>query len=209
MKELIVSIVIIVMSSVSAVAAEQPVYTLQDSYDAAMRSYERIKISEENVVQADSRVDQAWTYIYPRLTAYGGYTRYNDVLPPGGGAFIFQPEDQVNASLVLIQPLYTGGRTLAALRVAKTMQESSRSGLTVIKQNVMLSVADAYYAVIKTQKIVEVSSGSLERMERRVALCCIADLQSARRSLCPTAPRIPAPAECNSAIRQIENLRCV
>lgn len=166
MNKRLVSIVILIMASVSATAAENAVYTLQDSYDAALSSYEGIKISEENVVQADSRVDQAWTYIYPRLTAYGGYTRYNDVLPPGGGAFIFQPEEQVNASLVLTQPLYTGGRTLAALRAAKTMRESSRSGLMATKQEIMLGVADAYYGVIKAQKIVGVSKDSLERMER-------------------------------------------
>ena len=160
------SIVILLAVSVSAMAAEQPVYTLQDSYDAALRSYEGIKISEENVLQADSRVDQAWTYVYPHLTAYGSYTRYNDTLPPNGGAFLFQPLGQTQASLVLTQPLYTGGRTLAALRAAKTMQESSRSDLTATKQDIMLTVADAYYAVIKAQKIIGVSRDSLERMER-------------------------------------------
>jgi len=166
MKELIISIVIITLSSVSAPAAEQPVYTLQDSYNAALGSYEGIKISEESVVQADSRVDQAWTYIYPRLTAYGSYTRYNDTLPQNGGPVIFQPLGSTQASLVLTQPLYTGGRTLAALRAAKTMQDASRSGLTAAKQEIMLGVADAYYAVIKAQKIIEVSKASLERMER-------------------------------------------
>jgi outer membrane protein len=166
MKERFVSIVMLLAVSVSAIAAEQSVYTLQDSYEAALRSYEGVKISEENVVQADSRVDQAWTYIYPRLTAYGAYTRYNDVLPPGGGGFIFQPEEQMQASLVLTQPLYTGGRTLAALRAAKTMRESSISGLATTNQDIMLSVADAYYAVIRAQKIIEVSKGALERMER-------------------------------------------
>ena len=113
MKERFGSIVILLAVSVCAMAAEQPVYTLQDSYEAALRTYEGIKISEENVVQAESRVDQAWTYIYPRVTAYGAYTRYNDTLPPNGGAYLFQPLGQTQASLVLTQPLYTGGRTLA------------------------------------------------------------------------------------------------
>ena len=166
MKERLGSFVILLAMSVSAMAAEQPVITLQDSYDAAMGTYEGVKISEENVVQADSRVDQAWTYIYPRLTAYGAYTRYNDTLPPNGGAFLFQPLGQTQASLVLTQPLYTGGRTLAALRAAKTMKDSSKSGLSSAKQDIMLGVAEAYYGVIKAQKIVEVSKASLERMER-------------------------------------------
>jgi outer membrane protein TolC len=54
---------------------------------------------------------------------------------------------------------------MAALRAAKTMQDSSRSGLTAAKQELMLGVADAYYAVIKAQKIIEASKASLERME--------------------------------------------
>jgi outer membrane protein len=151
---------------VATASAEERVYTLQEAYEAALTKGESIKISEENAVQAESRVDQAWTYLYPRVTANGAYTRYNEVLPSGGNGFVFQPLDQVNASLVLMQPLYTGGRTLAALRAARTMRESSRSDYSVARQAIMLGVAEAYYAVLKAQKLVDVSKGSLERMER-------------------------------------------
>jgi outer membrane protein len=153
--------------SLSATASgETAVATLQEAYDAALATYEEVKISEENVIQAESRVDQAWSYVYPRLTAYGSYTRFNETLPPDGGAFLFQPFGQAQASLVLTQPLYTGGRTLAALRAAKTMRESSRSDLTSTKRSIMLGVAESYYASIRAQKLVEVSRDSLERMER-------------------------------------------
>jgi outer membrane protein len=151
---------------VATASAEERVYTLREAYEAALTKGEAIKLSEENAVQAESRVDQAWTYLYPRLTAGGAYTRYNEVLPSGGNGFIFQPLDQVNASLILMQPLYTGGRTLAALRAARTMRESSRSDLSVARQTIMLGVAEAYYAVLKAQKLVEVNKNSLARMER-------------------------------------------
>lgn len=166
MKLRTVSLVLLLALAVSSASIAAESITLQDAYDAALRSYETVKISEENVVQGDSRVDQAWSYVYPRLTAYGAYTRYNETLPPSGEGFLFQPLGQTQASLVLTQPLYTGGRTLAALRAAKTMQESSRSDLSSTKQTIMLDVADAYYGVIKAQKIVDVSKDSLERMER-------------------------------------------
>lgn len=152
--------------SVIPAAAEEREYTLPEAYAAAIRSYEGVKISEEGVFQADSRVDQAWTYLYPRITANGAYTHYNEVLPPGGGAFIFQPQDQVQASVVLTQPLYTGGRTLAALRAAKALQASSRNDLTTAKQDILVGVAEAYYGVIAAQKVVEASQDSLARMER-------------------------------------------
>jgi outer membrane protein len=67
---------------------------------------------------------------------------------------------------VLNQPLYTGGRTMAALRTANKMKDSSTSGLSFAKQDMMFKVAEAYYGILKSQKSVEISIRSLERMER-------------------------------------------
>ncbi len=146
--------------------AGDKVYTLEDAYKAALGTNEIVKIAEEDVAQSGYRVDQAWTYLYPRLVAQGAYTHFNETLPPGGGAFLFQPLDQYQAALVLTQPLYTGGRTLAALRTAQKMSEASDGNLSLARQDMMLAVADAYYGVLKAQKAVDISKRSLERMER-------------------------------------------
>jgi outer membrane protein len=159
-------ITILLVAAASDAMAGSSVYTLQDAYRAALQTNETVKISQENTVQADSKVDQAWTYLYPKVTGQGSYMRYNETLPPTGGGLIFQPLGQLQAAVVLTQPLYTGGRALAALRAAKTMQESSRNDLSTSKQSIMLNVAEVYYAVMRSQKIVEVSRGALERMER-------------------------------------------
>jgi len=159
-------LIVVLVAGASGRTSASDVYTLEDAYRAALGSNEYVKIAEENVVQADDRVDQAWTYLYPRLTASGSYKRFNDTLPPGGGSTLFQPLEQKNAALVLTQPLYTGGRTLAALRSAKKMRETSKSGLSVAKQEIVLRVSEAYYGVLKAQKAVEISERSLERMER-------------------------------------------
>lgn len=148
-----------------AIDAIGKVYTLQDAYLSALGTNEVVKIAEENLFQSESRVDQAWTYLYPRLVGQSAYTRYSEVLPPGGGAFIFQPLNQFQAALILTQPLYTGGRTLAALQTAQTLRDVSTNGLTATKQNILLNAAQAYYGVIKAQKLVDVSRRSLERME--------------------------------------------
>lgn len=166
MKLRLLMICLLLPSMAASASAADRVYTIQDAYDAALKENETVKLSEESVLQAESRVDQAGTYLFPRLTANGAYTRFNEVLPPGGGGFIFQPLDQMNASLILTQPLYTGGRTLAALRAARTMHESSRSDLSSTRQAIILGVAETYYAVLKAQKLVEVSKNALERMER-------------------------------------------
>jgi outer membrane protein len=144
---------------------QDKVYTLEDAYQAALGSNEIVKIAEEDVTQSGNRLDQAWTYFYPRLVAKSAYTRFNETLPPDGGPFIFQPTEQFQAALVLTQPLYTGGRTLAALRAAQKMREASRDSLSVTKQDTLLKTAEAYYGVLKAQKSIEISRRSLERME--------------------------------------------
>jgi len=159
------TIVIAVLAAVSAYADDK-VYTLSDAYHAAINSNEVISISAETVIQSDARIDQAWTYLYPRIVAQSAYTRYNETLPPGGGSFIFQPKEQEQAALILTQPLYTGGRTLAALRTAQTLREASQSGFESTIQSTLLTVAQAYHGVIKSQKIVDISRRAVERMER-------------------------------------------
>jgi len=159
------TIAIIVLMASSA-PADDKVYTLSDAYHAAIKSNEVISISAETVIQSDARIDQAWTYLYPRIVAQSAYTRYNETLPPGGGSFIFQPKEQEQAALILTQPLYTGGRTLAALRTAQTLREASQSGFESTIQSTLLTVAQAYHGVIKAQKIVDISRRAVERMER-------------------------------------------
>ena len=166
MKLQALALVLLLALAVPPAARAAQSITLQDAYDAALTSHETVKIYQENTVQADSKVDQAWTYIYPKVTGQGSYLRYNETLPPNGGALIFQPLGQLQAAVVLTQPLYTGGRALAALRAAKTMQKSSRDDLSSTKQSLLLSVSEAYYAVLRSQRVVEVSRGALERMER-------------------------------------------
>jgi outer membrane protein len=145
---------------------EEKTYTIQDAYQSAIANNEFMKIAEEDRAQSDYRVDQAWTYLYPRVVAQGSFTKYDKTLPPSGGPFLFQPEEQLRAALVLTQPLYTGGRTLAALRTAQKMQVTSATGVSLAKQDLMMNVSEAYYAVLKAQKSVEISTRSLERMER-------------------------------------------
>src|SRR3990170_4373020 len=157
---------LIPMLGVTTAFCDENRYTLQDAYTAALATNESIKIAEEGVVQADSRVDQARTYLFPRLTANAGNTWYNKTLPPGGGDFLFQPREQFHAGLVLTQPLYTGGRTLAAFRTARTLFEMSRKQLTTSQQDMLLNVAAAYFEVLKARKLVEVSRDSLSRMEQ-------------------------------------------
>ena len=164
----VVFAVLLLCPSFSAPASER-IFTLQDAYHSAFVSNESVKISEEGLVQSEARIEQAWTYLYPRVTGQAGYRRFNEVLPPGeDSTFIFQPLSQFQAALVLQQPLYTGGRTSAALRTAQTMREMSAYDLNGTRQDILLNVAAAYYGVLKAERLVEKSRASLTRMQHHL-----------------------------------------
>ncbi len=163
---LTIAALIAVIGPVFPVQAADKIYTLQDAYESALGTNEVVKIAEENVIQSQTILDQAWGHVYPTVTAQSGFTRYNEKLPAGEDTFTFQPLNQFQAAVVLRQPLYTGGRTMSALRIAKTLGQSSTSGLDAAKQGILLNAAEAYYAVVKSQKLVDVSTKSLERTEK-------------------------------------------
>ena len=160
------ALIIAIMACAVIAAAEDRVYTIEDAYRSALDTHEYVKIAEEGVVQSDSKYDQAWSYVYPRIEGQAAYTRYNDTLPAGGDTFIFQPTGLFWAGLILTQPLYTGGRTMAGLRMTEKMQNESKSNLSQARQDILLKVAEAYYGVLKSQKAIEISRDSLTRMER-------------------------------------------
>ena len=127
MKRLRTAIITAFLIAIAMTAyAADAIYTIEDAYQAALGTNELVKIAEEGMLQSESRVDQAWTYLYPRLVAQSAYTVYNDTLPktlpPSGGAY-FQPDEQFRAALILTQRLtvrgFTGGVTVSSIEIRR------------------------------------------------------------------------------------------
>ena len=175
--------------------AAEKAFTLPEAYQSALRTNEVVGIAREGVTQADAVVDQARSYLFPRLTAKSSYTRYNEVLPPSGG-FVFQPLDEFLAGMVLTQSIYTGGRTFAAYRTTQTLREVSFRQLTSAQQDIILSVSQAYYGVLKAGKLVGLSRASLARMVRHRK---VAEREAATRR---TKANISALLRANTLVSQ-------
>ncbi|MCL4537011.1 MAG: TolC family protein, partial [Nitrospirae bacterium] len=66
-------------------------YSLEDLYRIALEQSERIKISEEDLYIAERGKDKAVSVLFPKLSAFGSYTRYDKDKFSSTGAVI-QPE---------------------------------------------------------------------------------------------------------------------
>lgn len=151
--------------AVSARPTEQKPLTLEDAWKMTMSASEDIRIAGEGVVQADTGVDKALSTFLPKVSAETGYTKYNDRKVSGG--VVTQPDDSTRFDMKITQPLYTGGTEWSARRLARMRLEKSGASLGFTKQSVMLTTARAFFAVLKTQKDLEIKSAALKRAGER------------------------------------------
>ncbi len=67
-------------------------YSLDEAFRTALRNSEKIRLSEENVVIAETTRQKAWAVLIPKLTAYGGQTWYSGKKTTSTGTLI-QPDE--------------------------------------------------------------------------------------------------------------------
>ncbi|MCL5062442.1 MAG: TolC family protein, partial [Nitrospirae bacterium] len=86
---LICIVLIAVMLPAGILPAQE--YSLEDLYRIALERSEKIKISEEDLYIAERGKDKAVSVLFPKLSAFGSYTRYDKDKFSSTGAVI-QPE---------------------------------------------------------------------------------------------------------------------
>lgn len=156
------SLLLFILSTVAH--AEERIITLEEASRLATAGYETVKLSEEDLYQAEEGINKAKSQILPSVTADANYTKYLD------GSDV-QLQNSSGYSLRITQPLYTGGKEWSLWRQAKKKIDSGLSGIGSAKEEVAINVARIYYSVLKSQKTVEIKDAALKRSleQRKVA----------------------------------------
>lgn len=153
----------------TVVHAEEKTITLTDASRLAIANYESVKLSEEDMRQAEDAIDKAISQMLPTVTVNGNYTKYSESTTSGN--FNIQPDSNSSFDVTLAQSLYSGGKEWSLWRQARKNTESSKHGLGAAKEEVALNVSNLYYNVLKAEKTVEIKEAALKRAgeQRRVA----------------------------------------
>jgi outer membrane protein len=159
---LIITIVFLPSFCISSGAEE---YSLEDFYDIALKQAEKIKISEEDLYIYERQKDKALAALLPKLTAFGGYTKYTESKNSTTGVLI-QPEDSVSWGLRLDQSFYLNGREIIAFKISKEQIEKSKYDLYAVKEAYIFNVASAYYDVLKAKKTLDIAKANFERLAK-------------------------------------------
>lgn len=132
----------------------------------SLQNNESYLIAKKELERAGARVTEAVSGALPQLTGGLVYNR-NWRVPTG----VFQMGDEVitfkfgtehiyTADLTLTQPLYSGGRTITALSMARTYKKMARELVVQARQDLKISVYNSFYGAILAREILRVNRES-------------------------------------------------
>ena len=140
-------------------------YSLGDLYRIALERAEKIKLTEEDLYIAKTGKEKALSLLLPRLSAFGNYTKYSEEKYNATGTLL-QPNTATSWGLRADETLSLSGRELTALNISRENIVKSQYDLYAIREVYLLSVASAYYDVLRAKKSLEITESNLERLTK-------------------------------------------
>lgn len=160
---LVVSILLVVNVAVMPVCAHAKEYSLDELYRIALERAERIKLSEEDLNIAKTGKDKALSSLLPKLSAFGNYTKYSAEKYNDTGTLL-QPDNATSWGVRADQSMSLSGRELTALSISRENIVKSQHDLYATREGYLLSIASAYYDVMKAKKALDIAESNLERL---------------------------------------------
>lgn len=152
--------------------------TLKQAIDIALAKNPQITTARENLNAASARMGQAGSAILPQINFSGTLGKtYNQPmliqLPPilGGGTIATAPDEPADLSMynfTLSQTLFTGGKILSSMAIAKINYDIMGLYLTKAKNDVSFSALSAFYNVLDAQKSLKIVDESLSNLKRNM-----------------------------------------
>jgi outer membrane protein len=158
-------------------AQEKFVLTLDKAISIALEQNRDILIADEDRSKAEAQIAEARSGAFPQLSFSAQYMR-NIQLPviflPGNSpplnpspntiSFEIGSNNSYQGGLTLTQALYSR-QVGVALDIANTYKDFSDAGYASTKQNVVLQVKKAFYAVLLMQKLVDANRQGLDMVK--------------------------------------------
>jgi TolC family type I secretion outer membrane protein len=150
--------------------------SLDRCIDIALQQQPALIASQYNIRASESRVGEAQSAYYPQVSVSGGYSRiksssvssntslFSGVGSSGGsGSF-----DQYTGSATLSQTIFDFGKTPAQVRIQKLNLDASRSDFDATRSQTILSVKQAYYGLLQSQRNVDVARETVTQFSQHL-----------------------------------------
>jgi len=170
-KVMVVFVFFTLMSGQALGDDESKVFTLKEAVQVALERSPSLHSAREGVKGADSLRKAALTDFFPTFRTEYGFT-YLNTAPYFTGATGIRATVGTRSNYSwktgLDQPIFTGGSRYWSYRLARLGVDLSRVSLELAKQDLVLRVKEAYFNILKAEKIRQVALRSVEQLEAGV-----------------------------------------
>ncbi len=134
---------------------------LSDAIEAALNANLGIKRSQEEIHAAEAVRHSSITRFLPTLgTSYAYIHRNEERTSPSllaGRDIITSPQDQYTFTTTFTQPIFTGFGLINEYKLAELGLDRAEVSAKLTRQNVILDAKNAFFSVLKTQKLLDVA----------------------------------------------------
>jgi TolC family type I secretion outer membrane protein len=160
-------------AAIVALACQGPAALAQSIEDAMANAY--IQNTQLNAARAqqratDEQVPQALSNWRPTVTLNGSYTRTDTRYNPSSFNALESSgyNNSKQATVQVTEPLYRGGRTVAATSAAHNTVAAGQSGLKGTEQTTLLNAAQSYLDVFRDQSTVDLNANNEAVLKRQL-----------------------------------------
>lgn len=136
--------------------------SLREAVDVALKANLGIKSSLEEIHAAEAVRHSSITRFLPTLGSSYNITHRNEErtqpsLLGSGNPIVTSPQDQYTFTTTFTQPVFTGFRLISEYKLSELGLNRAEVSAKLTRQDVILDVKNAYYSVLKTQKLLDVA----------------------------------------------------
>ena len=157
---MMIALIPVVIFASESIARE---YTLNEIYQQALKSSEKIEMARENLYIAQLGKNKALSLLLPRVTAFGTYNHFTEQKTSVSGVLL-QPDESGNWGTRADESFSVSFRELNALKIAGQTITKNEYDLDATKSDFVLAVASAYYDVMKAKKSLDIAADNMERL---------------------------------------------
>ena len=151
--------------------ADGETLNLRQTIEAALEANLELQRSKDEIDAATANKNAATTEFFPTLNARYGYIRRDQpttqALGTQGGQIVdvvVNPEDEYNFVTSFSQPIFTGFALYNRYKIAGLGLDIAEFSERLTRQNVILDAKNAYYLVLKAQKLMDVADDTVKQI---------------------------------------------
>ncbi|HSM88891.1 MAG TPA: TolC family protein, partial [Desulfobacterales bacterium] len=144
-----------------AAQSAEPALSLKETIELALKANLQMKRSAEEINAAQANRNANMTNFLPTFgTNYNVIHRNEPRTSPSllsGRDIVTSPEDQYTFTTSFTQPIFAGFGIINQYKISELGLDRTETSAKITRQDVILDAKNAYFSVLKTQKLLEVS----------------------------------------------------